>query len=393
MIFCNKCGNELANEMVFCIECGAAVPTAPKAETAPKFESAPTMRINAGYGGFAAAPAREVTLPSNPPSLHSEAALSAPTVPPAGAKVKPVMIVIGGLALAVIVAAIFITNSSSKSSNPSNTNANTGSPPALADSLQNAIDKGRLVNLTTDDAYTYYFQLKQADPQNPKLTSVKSQLLPQLRSMGETVFRQAVSIRWKRLSDTDWAVTQRVYELAHQLDPSDRNLEAHWKYAEAEDARLRDDRYNSEQAYQAAIQLNSSWALPQFGLGLLHMRLDRASMDDRSAPMRGQEARPYFQRAIELEPNWELPILSLGTSYYLQKDYDTAEQYFRRAMAMNPSWSGPHAWMASVYEKRNGMCHEAINEYETAINLVSNDDSFDPAKTRTRVEKMRETCP
>jgi tetratricopeptide (TPR) repeat protein len=387
MIFCNKCGNEIPNEATFCTECGAAVPTA------PKFDSPPTMRVNAGYGGFAAAPAREVTLPNIAPSLHSEAALSAPSVPPAGAKVKPVMIVIGALALAGIVAAILLTSSSSKSANSTITNGTTSSPSGLADSLQNAIDKGRLVNLTNDDAYTYYFQLRQSDPQNPKLTSVKSQVLPQLRSLGDNALRQATSIQWKRLTETDWAVTQRVYEWAHQLDPSDRNLEARWKYAEAEDARLRDDRYNSEQDYLAAIQLNPSWALPQFGLGLLHMRLDRAGMDDRSAPIRGQEARPYFQRAIELEPNWELPYLSLGTAYFLQKDLDTAEQYFRKATEMNPNWSGPHAWMASVYEKRNGMCHEAINEYERAISLVANDGSFDPAKTQMTVEKIRAKCP
>lgn len=385
MIFCNKCGNEILSETVFCTECGTAVPTA------PKLDSPPTMRINAGYGGFAAAPAREVTLPNIPPSLHSEAALSAPSVPPAGAKVKPVMIVIGALALAGIAAAILLTSASSKSANSTAANAATSSPSSLADSLQNAIDKGRLVNLTNDDAYTYYFQLKQSDPQNPKLTSVKSQVLPQLRSMGDEIIRQDTSIQWHRLTRNDWVTAQRVYELAHALEPTDRSLEARWKYAEASIARLQSDRDGEERGYTAAAQLESGWALPDFRLGLLYMRRDRTDPNDRKAVIRGQSAMPYFRRAIELSPNWELPYLSMGTAYFLQNDLDTAKQYYDQAIGMNPNWGGPHAWLGAVYEKKK-MCHEAISEYEKGLALVSNDESFDVPETQRRLDEIRSKC-
>jgi tetratricopeptide (TPR) repeat protein len=383
MIFCNKCGNEIPNEFGFCTECGAAVPATPKSELLP------TMRVNVGYGGLAAAPAREATLPSSPPVPHSEPVLNTPSAPPAGANVKPIMIVIGGIALALIVAAILITNSGSKSSNSAT--ASTSSPSSLADSLQNAMDRGRLVTLTNDDAYTYYFQLKQSDPQNPKLSSIKSQLLPQLRSMGDDVIRQDASTQWHRLTNNDWTTAQRVYELAHTLEPNDRSLEARWKYAEGSIARLQSDRDGEERGYAAAAQLESNWALPHFRLGLLYMRRDRTDPNDRKGMVRGQSAVPHFKRAIELDPNWELPYLSMGTAYFLQNDLDTAERYYREAMGMNPNWGGPHAWLGAIYEKR-GQCHDAISEYEKGLELVSNDDSFDVAGTQSKLDAIRSRC-
>jgi tetratricopeptide (TPR) repeat protein len=383
MIFCNQCGNELPEGMGFCTECGAAVPTL------PNYEPAPTLPMSFGLGGATTAPGREATLPAPPPH-YPETNFDAPPAPPAaGTNSKLVMIVIGGVALAIIAAVIYIANNRSKTSDSASVNSS--SPPATEDSLQKAIDGGRLVTLANDDAYTYFFQLKQSDPHSQKLNEIKSKVLPQLRNMGEEVIKQSASIQWKRLTERDWAIAQRVYEWAHVLEPNDSSLEARLKYAQAETARIQENRYSEERGYTEATQLDPKWALPQFRLGLLYMRRDRSDPNDRNALTRGQAAIPYFRRAIDLDSSWELPYLSMGTAYYLQKDFETAKRYYLQAMTMNPDWGGPHAWMGAVYEN-TGMCHDAITEYEKALELVSNDDSFDVAATRTKVEAIRSKC-
>lgn len=383
MIFCNQCGNELPEGMGFCTECGAAIPTSPRGD------SPPTLSMNFGLGGATTTPAREATLPAPPPQ-YPETNFNAPSAPPAaGTNSRLVMIIIGGVALAIVAAVIFIANSNSKTSDSAS--VNTSSSSVIEDSLQKAIDAGRFVTLGNDDAYTYFLQLKQSDPRSQKLNEIKSKVLPQLRNMGEEVIKQSASIQWKRLTERDWAITQRIYEWAHVLEPNDSSLEARLKYAQAETARIQENRYSEERGYMEAAQLDSNWALPQFRLGLLYMRRDRSDPNDRSALTRGQAAIPYFRRAIDLESNWELPYLSMGTAYYLQRDFDTAERYYRQAMEMNPNWGGPHAWMGAVYEN-TGRCHDAIYEYEKALELVSNDDSFDVVGTRNKIEQIRSKC-
>jgi Tfp pilus assembly protein PilF len=83
--------------------------------------------------------------------------------------------------------------------------------------------------------------------------------------------------------------------------------------------------------------------------------------------------------------------MAMGTAYFLQQDYVTAERYYRQAMAMNPDWGGPHAWMGEIYRKK-GMCAPAIEEYEKAIGLGLEDDSLDAVETQKAIRQLREDC-
>lgn len=389
MIFCNQCGSGLADGLNFCTECGAGMPVANP-------EPQATLRINA-VGAGAGDPSAPALTPA--PAIAGEPA-HAPhdfgyrQTPVAAAAASPnvngklILGIIGGVAVFFIVIVVLIANSGTKPSGYRSTNASSTSNMTLL--LQDAINSGRLVTLSSDDAYTLYFKLRETDPQNSTLTNVKQQVLPKLRSMGDDIFRTSASIQWKRLTERDWNIAKRVYEWGHVLEPADKTLEARLKYAGAEIARLQEDRYNAERGLKEAIQLDSSWALPQFSLGLLYMRRDKSEAYD-SPQNRGRIAASYYQRAINLKPDWELPYMSMGTAYFLQKDYDTAEMWYHKAIEMNPNWGGPHAWMGAIYEKK-GSCSAAIYEYEKAIQLEPDGYSFDVTETQNKINQIRANC-
>jgi Flp pilus assembly protein TadD len=386
MIYCNQCGSPLAAGLNFCTDCGAAAATS---RPAPPPPPPPTLRLNVNASSAAAAappgPQQRIV---NEPSTASSAYLPQPVPAPPKANAKLIVGVLAAITVFFIVVAAFVASSNQKS--PGSTAATSYSSPTTETLLQNAIGSGRLVTLSNDDAYTYYLQLKQSDPQHKALSNIKSQVLPKLRSMGDDTLRRSRSIQWKRVTEQDWRIAQRVYEWAHALEPSDKTLEARWKFAGAEMARLREDKSSAERGYNEASRLDSAWAQPLFSLGLLYMKRDRSDPGD-NAQSRGRMAQPYYQRAINLDPDWELPYMSMGTAYYLQGDYDTAETWYRKAMEMNQQWGGPHAWMAAIYEKRR-MCSSAISEYERAIELDPNGDEFDVAKTQDKINQIRGYC-
>ncbi|HEV7373908.1 MAG TPA: protein kinase [Pyrinomonadaceae bacterium] len=345
----------------------------------------------------------EQTIPSpihqSEPTLPAILPHSQESPPPSVRKPARSLWIVSGLSalLAVGLVLTFVykySHSAASTASATPTEAAIPSPSSVSDlsmALQREINNGRLVTLTNDDAYTYFSQLKQSDPKNEKLAEIKSQVLPQLRSMGDEVIKQAASIQWKRLTERDWMLAQRVYEWAKTLDPNDKAIKSRWRYSEASLARLKEDKDGAERGYLAATQLDPNWALPHFSLGLLRMRRFRNDPNDPSAANRGQAAIPYFQRAIALEPKWETPYMAMGTAYFLQQDYVTAEQYYRQAMAMNPDWGGPHAWMGEIYRKK-GMCAPAIEEYEKAIGLGLEDDSLDAVETQKAIRQLREDC-
>lgn len=229
----------------------------------------------------------------------------------------------------------------------------------LAASLRSAVNVGRLITLTDDDAYSYYTQLRAQEATNRALNEIAPKVLPQLRTIGEEVFSKKASAHPEQLTERDWARTVRAYEWAQALSPSDKALEARWRFAQAEIARLKGKKDEARQGYDAAAQADASWPLPLQGLGSL-------SVEEKRYP----DALAQFQRAIDLRPEWEVPYNDLGTAYSLLRNYDAAAYWYRRAVDMNPKWARPHCGLGAVYEQKQ-MTQEAAAEYLSALTIDS----------------------
>jgi len=252
------------------------------------------------------------------------------------------------------------------------------SPTAkLAAALRSAVSNGKLVTLSNDDAYSYYYQLRGLDPSNKALAEVAPTVLPQLRSMGDDAFRKKMLVMSDKDTTQDWQKTLRIYEWAHSLDANDKQIEARWRFSEGEFAKLQGRKDDAERGYSMAAQLNSSWAVPQNSLGLL-----------RNESKRYSDAIPYFQRAIDLQSSWEIPYNNMGTAYFFLKDYDAAVGWYRRAIEKNPSWGRPHYWLGTIFEQKKWK-PQAIEEYQTALNLTRDNSSLNTDEIQRRIAKLQ----
>lgn len=388
MIICNECGKPLTDGLSFCTECGKAVPRMGGAESLDS-----TMWV--------------IPPPVPDPQPDPKPSPIPQPSPPIGLLVLFGMMAIFMVAVVVYFAARAQSGSTASSatlnsndstststdikSSPTtvtNMNSSTSTSPAaidadaLATSLNTAVDNGRLVTLTSDDAYTYFTQLKAASPQHPALASVKSRVLPKLRSTGEEIINRRVN-HTGEVSEQDWMTSVRVYEWAHLLEPGDRALGARQKYVQGKLAEARDKRSEAWQAITLAAQLDSSWAVPPNDLGLLMVE------DKVSGKQKWSNAIPYYRRAMALQPGWEIPFNNMGTAYYYLEDYDTAEGFYRQAIQRNSNWARPHKWLGDVYVKK-GTYGAAIGEYQTAVNLYNpNTDSLDIASIQKKIAQLR----
>jgi tetratricopeptide (TPR) repeat protein len=288
--------------------------------------------------------------------------ISAPTTV-TGARSKVLVAIISAVAVLAIALAVYFALESSPTSK-------------AASALRSAVNNGKLVTLSNDDAYSYYYQLRGLDPPNKALAEVAPKVLPQLRSMGDDAFRKKMAVMSEKDTTQDWQKTLRIYEWAHALDASDKQLEARWRFAEGEFAKLQFRKDDAERGYSLAAQLNGSWALPQNSLGLL-----------RSESKNWSAAIPYFQRAIDLQPNWEIPYNNMGTAYFYLKNYDVAEAWYRRALEKNSNWGRPHYWLGTIYELKKWK-PQAIEEYRTALTLARDSSSLNTDEIQKRIERL-----
>lgn len=334
MIICNHCGTPRTAGLSFCSECGA--PAIARAEYPSTPSDSPT------------APAGDVRKANVP---------------------RTVLLSIGGVLIGALAVALFLAVRSSYSSYTTEN---------VATSLRNAAKSGRLVTLSGDDAYSYFFQLRTLDPQHPALSELKSQVLPQLRSLGEDVFRKRASLSLETVTERDWTVAQRAYEWAHILEPGDNAIEARQIYSDANVARLQGRREEAKNKLSIASGLDPSWEVAQNDLGYLHA-LDK----NYSA------AIPYYQSAINLRNNWDIPYNNMGTAYYYLRNYDAAEAWYRKATEINSQWATPHAWLGSVYENRQAYA-AAVQEYQSALNLYNPDrDRINTTELETRITNLQ----
>jgi tetratricopeptide (TPR) repeat protein len=360
MLICNHCGNIIEDELRFCTECGEAISLN---QSVP-----PPVPGNIGVGGVSAfstftptAPLGQTTISS---TLPTEFGMSEKK---AGIQNSTKIVIGSTSAVAIIAIAIAIYF------------ALESSPTAkLAKAMENAVNNSRLVTLSNDDAYSYFFQLRGQDPTHKALKEIAPKVLPQLRSMGDEAFRKKKAVTSEKDTTQDWARTLRIYEWANALEPTDKQLEARLKFAEGEVAKLGGRKDDAERFYSTAAQLNTSWALPQNSLGLL-----------RNEGKRWSDAIPYFQRCIDLEPNWEIPYNNMGTANFYLQNYSAAENWYRAAIERNSNWARPHYWLGTIYEK-NGWKAQAIEEFQIALNLGVDNLSVDLRnEIQKRIEKLQ----
>ena len=422
MIFCNNCGNPLDARGV-CPTCeiqplpggrGTPPPTErlPSSAAAARAAAptAPYQQANAGnaQAGSPTSPYQQPNFGSAPPPYGYPPATTTggadyvqrpqPAVKPS--PVPIVLIVVVGLVLIVGVAVLtyFVASSqthtgpTSVASNPPTSSGaptgpttpiNTGlSADQLAVSLNSAIDSGRLVNLSGDDAYSSFTQLRAIDPKHPALSNAKSRVLQKLRDQGEEIISRKVNHSGE-VSLQDWQISVRRYEWAHALEPGDQALEARQRYFQGKLAEALDRRPDAWQHFIAAAKLDSSWAVPQNDLGFW------ITQSPGAGDQRWSNAIPYYERAINLQPDWEIPYNNLGTAYFYLKNYDEAESRYRQAIQRNTNWARPHKWLGDVYNAKSNFS-AAIQEYQSALNLYNpKTDSLDTAGIQRKIAELR----
>jgi tetratricopeptide (TPR) repeat protein len=356
MLICNHCGNIIEDELRFCTECGGAIPVSQT--------TLPPMPANTGGLGVPAFSHQTQVAPLVQTTIDSTAFTE---VGASGKKTglqNGTKILLGSISAVAVIAialAIYFAIESSPTAK-------------LARAMESAMSNGKLVTLSHDDAYSYFFQLRGQDPTHKALKEVAPKVMPQLRSIGDEVIRKRMSVQTEEILEPEWRKILRVYEWAHILEPNDKSLEAKWKFAEGAVAESQGRTKDAENSYRTATQADKSWALPHNRLGLLYVEQKDF-----------YKAVDSFLQAIALQPKWEFPYNNMGTAYFNLKDYDTAAGYYRKAIEINPNWARPHYWLGEVCEKK-GWKTEALSEYEAVRNL---DSGFKTAVIQEKVRRLQ----
>jgi len=366
MIFCNVCGNPLADQQA-CPECGNVAAVA----TGFSGQRTTVRTANGDYKSNAAA--IEESFSDSPVGGQQTASAKQSGFP------KSLLVV--GVCLGIVVSA-FLIYLAARSKNSSPARSASGSANDLAASaLNQAIENQRLISLTNDDAYAYYTQLASLNPQHTALSNAKMKALPQLRNAGEEIIRRKVEHSGE-VNEQDWMRLVRAYEWAHLMEPADKPLEARQKYAQGKLAEAQGRRSEAWQHLLTSSQLDSSWAVPQNDLGYLTTQEKGSSKDKWS------NAIPYYQRAISLQPGWEIPYNNIGTAYLYLGNLDVAESYYRQAIERNSTWARPHKWLADLYTRKQNLS-AALQEYQTAANLYNpSTDSLDIGYIQKRIAEL-----
>ncbi|GAG13668.1 unnamed protein product, partial [marine sediment metagenome] len=57
-----------------------------------------------------------------------------------------------------------------------------------------------------------------------------------------------------------------------------------------------------------------------------------------------------------------------GYVYFLQKNYEMAEQYYKKAIELNPDFENAHYWLGKVY-KQTGAYNQAIEQWKEVLRI------------------------
>ena len=203
--------------------------------------------------------------------------------------------------------------------------------------LRAAVERGELVRPKGGSAHDFYRQLKQGGAGSPTLAALAQQILPKLKAAGRQVIDTFATPGTPDPGLAQWEAAQEMFEWAAELAPGDATLRARATYCRGRVSYLNGDKQGALGLWKTAADLDTSWALPSNGMGLIHNELSEHVA-----------ARPYLLEAVRRDPSWAVPYNNLGTSFYYTKDYATAAGYYRKAADRAPDWARPHAWLGDI---------------------------------------------
>ncbi|HEX8119182.1 MAG TPA: hypothetical protein VF521_18030 [Pyrinomonadaceae bacterium] len=229
------------------------------------------------------------------------------------------------------------------------------SPLSAEGRLRAAVERGELVRPKGGSAHDFYRQLKQSGAAGPTLAALGQQLLPRLKAAGRQVVGTFATPGTPDPGLAQWEAAQEMFEWAAELAPGDATLRARATYCRGRVSYLNGDKQGALGLWKTAADLDTSWALPSNGMGLIHNELTEH-----------MAARPYLLEAVRRDPSWAVPYNNLGTSFYYTKEYATAAGYYRKAADRAPDWARPHAWLGDIAMRQKDYA-TAEREFEQVL--------------------------
>lgn len=249
---------------------------------------------------------------------------------------------------------------------------------SLEAKLDHAIESGNLLAPPGRNAYELYQQLKRDGNSASALRKAEAKLLPLLTQRAQSALTSFAQVGTKEPSIPEWEETGRILEWATEIKPDDQTLAARRLYCTGRIAYLQDNKDEAYRLWKRAGEMDSTWALPVNGVGLIHSERREYST-----------ARPYFREAVRRDPDWAVPYNNLGTSYFFEKKYDEAESFYQQAVEHAPRWARPHAWLGDIARLRKDYS-AAAQEYELVLDAnATGTSNMNLDKIRGELERMR----
>ena len=162
-------------------------------------------------------------------------------------------------------------------------------------------------------------------------------------------------------------VADELLDARGEFDPQAYNLYIQGRY---EFERKTPEAYrNALRLYQEAIDLDPEFA-PAY-LGLAHIIGSSAIFGLRPPAEAMPEVRALAERALQIDENLvEAQIFLAGVHFYLDWDWDQAEQGARRVLELNPNSANGYRFVADVFS--------ATGRHDLAVNAVELGRELDP---------------
>lgn len=339
---CFNCGAPAPDE--FCPRCGA--PQSPAGE----------------WRGPAAEPRDEPPPAVKPaaPAARQSAAVAAPVS--TGSPAKGVVVFLAAVAALVVLVVIALSLSKRNANTNTNVysyNSNSTYAESTETKLERAIASGNLVQPSGTSAKDYYDQLLRESPSSAKLSSLRDRLVPALKARPMQLLADFYKPGTPAPLPEEWEEAAKMLTWASQMSPGDSALEARAVYCTGRLAYIKADKAGARKLWQRAGELDTSWALPQVGIGITYNDVGEYS-----------EAIPYFDEAARRDSAWAVPYHNLGSSYRGLREFETARENFERAVRLAPRWGLPHVRLGDMALAQKD-CATAAAEYKAVLDVVT----------------------